>query len=221
MPSLAEERGYDRWARRLLPISLTVLGVGVVGVIAGAVVTHRSKGIEQITLSAGTTVVAALEHSVTSASADVGDRVTLRTMDSVAVHGQTVIPPGVVVQGEVTHVRDGGRVAGAPELTLRFTELDAGAGTAPISARPVQLRGKSDAAESAAEIGGGAVVGGIVGGVLGGGSGALAGAVLGGGAGTAVAVATSGGHIVLPAGQRLSVRLVEPVTISYRTAGPG
>ncbi|HEY6061265.1 MAG TPA: hypothetical protein VIV10_11815 [Gemmatimonadales bacterium] len=34
--------------------------------------------------------------------------------------------------------------------------------------------------------------------------------------GTGVAVATEGGHIVLPAGQRLRVRLDGPVTVAYR-----
>lgn len=210
--------GRDRWVRLLLPVGFAVLAVGVV---AAAVVTHSSKGIEQVTLPASTAIVASLEHSVTTEGADVGDRVTLQTVDSVVVDGQTVLPPGSVIRGEVTHVRDGGRIAGAPELTLRFTELESGAGAAPITARPLRLRGTSDAAESAAEIGGGAVAGGILGGVLGGGKAAVAGAVLGAAAGTAVAVATKGGHIVLPAGQRLTVRLTEPVTIAYRAGSPG
>jgi len=190
-----------------------------VGGIAAGLATHGGAATKQITLPASTSVVAALEHTVTTERADVGDRVTLRSVDSVVVDGQTVIPPGTAIQGEVTHAKDGGRVAGAPELTLRFTELETAAGTSRIAARPLQLRGKSDAVESAVEIGGGAAAGGILGGVLGGGKGAVAGVVLGAAAGTAVAVATKGGHIVLPAGQRLSIRLVEPVTVAYR-AGP-
>ena len=42
---------------------------------------------------------------------------------------------------------------------------------------------------------------------------ATKGAIIGAVAGTAIAVATKGDQIVLPAGQRLRVRLTEPVTL--------
>jgi uncharacterized protein YjlB len=42
------------------------------------------------------------------------------------------------------------------------------------------------------------------------------GAVIGAAAGTAVAVATKGNPIVLPAGARLRVELTEPVTVTAR-----
>ena len=75
------------------------------------------------------------------------------------------------------------------------------------------MRGKSDAAESAAEIGGGAVVGGVIGAVAGS---VVKGAVVGAVLGTGVAVATKGNQIVLPAGQRLRVTIVQPVTVNYK-----
>jgi hypothetical protein len=129
-----------------------------------------------------------------------------------------VIPAGAVVRGEVTHAKGGGRIAGAPELTLRFTELEAGGERYLIDSRPFRIRGKSDAVESAVEIGGGAVAGGILGGVLGGGKGALGGAVAGAAIGTGVAIATDGDDLVLPAGTRLKIELAAPLTVTYRTS---
>src|SRR4030095_10165209 len=114
------------------------------------------------------------------------------------------------------HVKGGGRIAGAPELTLRFTELEVDGSRYDIAADPIRMRGKSDAKESAIEIAGGTVAGAVIGAVAGGGSGAAKGAVAGAAVGTAVAVVTKGDQIVLPAGQRMRVRLAKPVTVSYK-----
>ena len=142
-----------------------------------------------------------------------GHSVTLTTRDPLPLAGGRVLPEGVVVRGEVTHARGGGRIAGAPELTIRFREIAVGGSSYPITAEPFRVRGKNDLVESVAEIGGGAVVGGIIGSVAGS---TMKGAVIGGVLGTGVAVATKGNQIVLPEGQRLRIRLTAPITVSYR-----
>ena len=119
----------------------------------------------------------------------------------------------MIIRGEVTHAKGGGRIAGAPELTIRFREMSVGGSSYPITAEPFRIRGKDDLVESVATIGGGAVVGGIVGAVAGS---TVKGAVIGGVLGTGVAVATKGNQIVLPEGQRLRVRLTAPITVTYR-----
>ena len=88
--------------------------------------------------------------------------------------------------------------------------MEAGGRSYRIDAAPFRIKGKSDAKETAAEIGGGAVVGGIIGAVAGD---VVKGAVVGAIVGTGVAVATKGNEIVLPAGQKLVVRLNEPLTV--------
>jgi hypothetical protein len=191
------------WSRTRLP--LVALSVAVVGIAAGKVISSGSS--REATIPAGTRLVAALEHTVSTENA-VGRSVELKTESPVSIAKDATIPAGMIIRGEVTHAEGGGRIAGSPELTLRFTELEIDGKRYDIVADPWRVRGKSDLAESVAEIGGGTVVGAVVGG--------LKGAVIGGVIGTGVAVATKGNQIVLPAGQELRIRLAEPVTVRYR-----
>lgn len=207
-----------RWSGVVLPGAFVVLAAGAV---AAAVITGGDDDRREATLPAGTVIVAALDHTVSTRNSDVGDAVRLETVEPIRLDDETVLPAGGVIHGEVTHTRGGGRISGAPELTLRFTELEVDGERHRIEAQPFRIRGKSDAGESAAQIGGGAVAGGILGGVLGGGSGALKGAVAGAAIGTGVAIATDGDELTLPAGVRLNVTLAGPVTVAYRPATSG
>lgn len=171
------------------------------------------------TLTAGTSFTAALQSTVDTGKNKAGDNVALRTLEPVRVNEKTVVPAGATINGELTHVEGAGRIAGAAELTLRFTELLMADGTSyAVSCEPFRLKGKSDAKESATEIGGGAVAGGVVGGILGGKKDILKGAAVGAVLGTGVAVATKGDQIVLPAGQKLKVTLNAPVAIKLKAA---
>ena len=199
---------------RLLVVGLSVAAAGmlaaaVVGDTGGLFGSRRIKA----TLPAGTAIVAHLASRLSTEGLRAGHGVELRTREPITLSKDKVLPAGVVIRGEVTHARGGGRIAGAPELTIRFRELSVDGATYPISADPFRLRGKDDLAESVAEIGGGVVVGGIVGAVAGN---TVKGAVIGGVLGTGVAVATKGNQIVLPAGQRLRVRLATPVTVEFK-----
>ncbi|HEX9633750.1 MAG TPA: hypothetical protein VGA02_14910 [Gemmatimonadales bacterium] len=199
----------------LLPGVFTVLAAST---IAAMVITSDSAPRREATLPAGTVLIAALDRSVSTKESRIGDAVRLETTEPVRLADEAVVPAGAVILGEVTHSQDGGRIAGAPELTLRFTELEADGERYRMDARPFRIRGKNDALESAAQIGGGAVAGGILGGVLGGGGGAVKGAVAGAAIGTGVAIATDGDDLVLPAGVKLKVELAAPLALTYRPA---
>jgi hypothetical protein len=201
--------------RRSLLMTVVLPGAFVIAAatMVGATIFAGGDDKVEATLSAGTVMIAALDHTVSTKSSEVGSDVRLETVEATPLEGDAVLPAGAVIRGEVTHSKGGGRVAGAPELTLRFTELEVDGETYRIEAQPFRIKGKSDALESAAQIGGGAVAGGVVGGVIGGGSGALKGAVLGGAIGTGVAIATDGDDLTLPAGQQLRIRLAKPVTV--------
>ena len=198
---------------KALYIAVPVLLGAAVGsaVILGAGPERR-----EATIPAGTTLVAALDRSVSTAHVRAGDPVVLQTVQPVRLPNGDAIPPGATIHGEVAHARGGGRIAGAPELTLRFTALAIDGEIYALTSDPFRVRGHNDAGESAATIGGGAVAGGVVGGLVGGGSGALKGAVAGAAIGTGVAVATKGDQIVLPSGVKLRIRLSAPVTVQYR-----
>ncbi len=191
-----------------------VLGVG----IGSAVILGARPERREAIIPAGTTLVAALERSISTEHDRVGDPVVLQTVQPVRLPDGGEIPAGATVHGEVTHAQGGGRIAGTPELTLRFNALVIDDEIYALASDPFRVRGKNDAAESAATIGGGAVAGGLVGGLLGGRKDVLKGAVAGAVIGTGVAVATKGDQIVLPRGVQLRIRLSAPVTVQYRPA---
>ena len=199
---------------RLLRIAIpAVIGVGLVtAVVLGGGHSRRA-----VTIPAGTVLVAALNDEVSTAGSDVGDDITLRTVAPIRLR-DAIIPEGAVIRGEVAKAKGGGRIAGAPELVLQFSELEVSGERQAIAAEPFRVTGKSEAGKSAVEIGGGAVAGGILGRVLGGRSGTLKGAVVGAAIGTGVALHSEGGQLVLPAGQQLRIRLTGPVTVSYLPA---
>ncbi len=189
-----------------------LVGVGLVS----AVVLGRGRAMRTATIPAGTALVAALEQDVSTEQNHPGDPVNLRTVEPIPLGHGEAIPPGVTIHGTVTEAKGGGRIAGAPRLGLRFTDLEVDGARLSISAEPFHLSGKSDAGKSAVQIGGGAVAGAVLGRIVGGKGGTAKGAVVGAAAGTGVAVATPGGHLVLAAGQRLHIRLDGPVTVAYQ-----
>jgi len=193
---------------RWILVGLTVAAVGVVM----AAVVSRS-GLRTGTIPAGSHLVGALQSSISTETSKVGERVKLVTTTPIKLAEKDSLPAGAAILGEVTRSEGGGRIAGAPELTLRFTRLETAARSYNLSAEPFRVRGKNDAAESAAEIGGGAVVGGVVGAIAGH---TVEGVVIGAVLGTGVAVATKGHQIVLPAGQKLRVTVLQPISVSYK-----
>jgi len=180
-----------------------VVGVG----IAAAVMLGGAREKKTATISSGTVLVGSLEQPVSTDRSSVGDHITLQTVDPIHV-GDETIPEGLTLRGVVTHVKGGGRISGAPELAFHFSELEVDGQTYEVSTDPFEVQGKSDATESALEIGGGAVVGGVLRGAKG--------AIVGAAIGTGVAVATEGDQLRLGAGQRLRIRITQPVTVQFR-----
>jgi len=189
-----------------------LLGVGLVS----AVVLGRGRAKRTATIPAGTAFVAALQRGVSTDRNHPGDDVELRSVEPIRLGPGAEIPAGMIVRGTVTEAKGGGRIAGAPQLAMRFTDVEVAGERHPIIAQSFHVSGNNDAGKSAAQIGGGAVAGAILGRIVGGKGGTAKGAVVGAALGTGVAVATDGGEIALPAGQRLRIRIDEPVTVAYR-----
>jgi len=105
---------------KTLPIVIpAVLGIGIVT----AVVSGRPPRERDATIPAGTTLVVALEHSVSTQRSHAGDQIELRTVQPVRLGNGAEIPEGSLISGRVTDARSGGKNAGPPELGMRFTEL--------------------------------------------------------------------------------------------------
>src|SRR5262249_16459944 len=136
---------------------------------------------------------------------------TLLTTESVIVNGVVAVPVGSTVHGTITELRAAGRMKGASELTMRFTDIEFSNGRRfPMTCEAFHIVEKGDGKETAAEIGGG----GAVGSVRGGKHSAVKGAAIGAAVGTVVAGATKGTQIQLPIGKRIQVQLTAPVVIS-------
>lgn len=198
-------------------LNKTMLGLAAVGGVAAvaAVALGHSRGMHVATIPAGTTLVAALDQEVSTANVRTGDVVHLHTVAPIQLGANVRIPAGVAVRATVTESKGGGRIAGAPVLALRFTDVVVDGGRRSIDADPYRVQGHNDLGKSAAQIGVGTVAGAIVGRVVGGKGGTAKGAVVGAAAGTGVAVATPGGQVTLPAGHTVRVHLDAPVTIAY------
>lgn len=200
--------------RKVLWTSLPALiTIGLIAAIVfGAAGTKR-----ETTIPAGTTLVAALQRSISTERSHPGDPVDLRLVEPVRLAGKDDLAPGAVIRGEVVEAKGGGRVSGAPTLAIRFDQIEVDGEPYPISAESFRVTGQSDAGKSVAQIGGGTVLGGALGGILGGGGDDVAkGAVVGAVLGTGVAVATKGDEIVLPAGQKVKVRLSDTARVEVR-----
>jgi hypothetical protein len=156
-----------------------------------------------------------METSLTSDRARVEDTVVARVTRDVRVGDRTAIPAGARAYGEVTMVERGGRMRERARLGIRFTEIVlAGGIRVPIETDVVYREGEPPGRESAAKIGGGAIGGAIIGGLLGGAKGAILGGTAGAGAGTAAALSGGRNPAMLPAGANVTVRLLEPATVT-------
>ncbi|HEX9755444.1 MAG TPA: hypothetical protein VGA42_07035 [Gemmatimonadales bacterium] len=200
--------GSRAWTKVLA----AALILGSAGVVAATVV-NRKDAVD-VTIPAGTAIVGALDRTLSTEDTEVGDRVSIRTTEPLQVD-QWTLPAGIVLRGEVTESREAGRVRTRAKLAIRFDELELDGREYTVSSQPFVVRGRSEGKSSLKKVGIGAVAGAVVGAVAGGGSGAAKGAAAGAVIGTGVAVATDGKDLVLPSGQRLSVRLNQPVTVRY------
>jgi hypothetical protein len=169
----------------------------------------------QKTVPPGTALEVELLDGLSSASNTQGDAVSARVAQDVTVSGKVVIPAGSTVSGTITEARGLKAIGGRALLSVRFDSVDLPTGEAPIQAA-FSRQGKSETKKDAATIGGAAAGGALLGRMLDHnhpGNGTVTGLIVGGAAGTAIAAGTKGEEVVLPAGTRLAVHLLFPVTV--------
>lgn len=169
-----------------------------------------------VTIPAGTALPLELTSAVSSETAQVEAPVSARLRRAVTVDGETILPAGAVVNGEVSEVDRSGRVKGRSRLALRFTSVVIDGRRESLRTNPVAFEGEASKGEDATKIGAGAGIGAAIGGLLGGGSGAAKGAVIGGAAGTGAVLATRGKEVELAAGAEVTPTLASPVEVEMR-----
>lgn len=167
-----------------------------------------------LTVPADAVVGLQIERAVSSETAAVEDTVSARVTRDVLAEGVVVIPAGSRVNGSVTLVDEGGKVRDRARLGVRFHTLVLADGTEmQLPTATIYRDGESPSGRSAARIGGGATAGALIGAILGGGKGAAIGAAVGAGGGTAATMRGARKPATLPAGQTVTVRLSDPVTL--------
>lgn len=171
-----------------------------------------------VTVPAGTALIMALQTHLRTDSNTTGDTFRAHLTEAVRVDDMTVFPVGTEVRGRLSFVEEPHRTAGKAQMTLTFLEIVDPAGFMhTITTAPVVLVGEGDKVTDEAKVGAGAVIGGIIGALSSDkqrAKGAAVGAAAGAAAGGAVALATKGKQLDLPAGQRFAVDLNESMRVS-------
>jgi type IV secretory pathway VirB10-like protein len=170
---------------------------------------------EELVVSSQTVIGLQTETKLSSETARVEDRVDARVTRDVKVGDRVAIPAGAHAIGSVMQVERGGKFKERASIGVRFHTLVLADGTKlPITTETIYRYGDAPGNSSAAKVGGAAVGGAILGAILGGAKGAAIGATAGAGGGTAAVMAGDRSAATLPAGTPMTVRLLQPVTVT-------
>ena len=166
-------------------------------------------------VSADSVIGLQTENRVSSETARVEDRVEARVTRDVRVGDHVAIPAGARAIGSVMQVERGGKFKEKARLGIRFHTLVLADGTRiPISTETIYREGEGPGASTSQKVGGAAVGGAILGAILGGGKGMAIGAAAGAGAGSAAVAAGDRNNATLAAGTSMTVRILQPITVT-------
>ena len=174
-----------------------------------------AKSYDELVVAADSVIGLQTDTSLSSERSRIEDRVEAHVVRDVRVGGEVAIPAGTKALGTVVAVDRGGKFRERARLGIRFQTLVLADGTrVPVTTETIYRYGNAPGNNSAAKIGGGAVVGAIIGGIVGGGKGAAIGATTGAGAGTASVMASERDAAVFPAGAEVTARILSPVSVT-------
>ena len=175
----------------------------------------------ETTLPLGTVIEVELTQTVSSRTAQRGDRFSSRVArDVYSADGVLVVPSGSEMRGTVTSAKRLRRIGGQAQLGIEMDRLVLPSGvslTVHASLFEVGTNQRKDKRKILGAAAAGALLGRILG-SRGGGSTAI-GAALGAAAGTAVVASRRGQDIELMAGDIIAVRLDERVTVETEMVG--
>jgi hypothetical protein len=168
-------------------------------------------------LPVGTEMSLRLMTSLTSATAEPGDRVESTVIEPVTYLGQLVVPAGSTYEGRVELVdRAEGRTDRKARMAIAFERIVVDGRSYPVEATLTDASGdlETGIGDEKEKVGIAAGIGTILGAVIGGTKGAVIGAVIGG---AGVVLATHGEEVELPRGTVLTVRLDQELRVQPRS----
>lgn len=161
-------------------------------------------------MPSGSPVVIRTGEALSASRNKVGDHFTgVLNRPLVSASGETVVPSGTAISGQVVASKGKGRFKGAGDIGIELTSI----GGAAVRTTEYEAVGKGRGKRTAGFIGGGAGVGALIGGLAGGGKGALIGGLAGAGAGTAAGAYTGNRDVVIPSESVVTFRLTAPLVL--------
>jgi hypothetical protein len=173
---------------------------------------------ELATVPSGTLFNVALGRELSTRNVVVGDTFTATLDSGLDAEGETVVPAGAVLHGEVTAVQKSGGAGQTAVLKLNFSRVAFAGASYPIAVTIVEANPEASerttTGEAATRIGVGAAAGAVLGRIIGGDTeGAIIGGAVGAAAGSAIVLGTRDVDAVLPAGSIMELRLDEPLVV--------
>lgn len=170
---------------------------------------------EAFDVPAGSVLIVRFATEVSSATAQVGNRVQGFLDQDLAANGRMVAPSGTKVYGVVSAVDAGSKMKGEPDVSVTLTDIQVGGRVLSIRTQPVSAKGGK--ASGAKKLVGGAALGATIGAIAGGGDGAAIGAAVGAGVGGAAAAGSSVKAAVIPAQAPQAFTLAAPLQVQIMT----
>lgn len=166
-----------------------------------------------LVVPASTAIYVRLQESISSRTAQPGQRFSAVLDEPLMVDDQTVAAKGTPVEGRVVVARDSGHLHNSGYLRITLATITLNGKSVPLQTNSMFVSGGTYRKRNLAFIGGGAGGGALIGALAGGGKGAAIGALLGAGAGTGAAYATGKKGVGFAAERRLGFRLTHALNI--------